>query len=289
MFEISNGNLHAVFNPVGAELSGLKANGVEYLWTGDPRYWPRRAPLLFPIVGRLKEDSTIISGKEYSMGQHGFIRDLPFAIVSRRDDEIVFRTRYTAETLEKYPFRYRMDVTYRLEGKSLVGRAEILNEGSEIMPFNFGFHPGFNCPLYPKEGFADYSILFEKPESFSSPKVEKGLLKTNEASMVFTNLDRLDLRHGLFAGDAIIIFEIKSEWVALLNGSGKGIRLHFPGFKSLGIWSPPGKEAPFICLEPWIGYADAVDSDRVFIKKVDLVFLEPGKSFEAGFRIEILD
>lgn len=290
MLKIENDFLTASFNLKGAELSSLRTKEIEYLWNRDPAYWAWQAPLLFPIIGKLKDDKTLISGKYYSLTKHGFIRDLDFETVSLKKDEIIFRNTYSQETLQIYPYKYQMDVIYKLEGKSLVVIYKVMNHDTTFIPFNIGVHPGINCPLYDGESFEDYAIHFEKEESFSCPKIEaNGLINLKETVCEYWNLKKLDLKHEIFNIDTIVIMNVKSKWAALLNKKGKGLKIYFSDFKTFAIWSPYTKKAPFVCLEPWIGYADTADSDFDFLKKADLIFLEPGNSVEFSYKMQIID
>lgn len=290
MYKITNEFLDVKISPLGAELSSLKTKEREYLWNGNPAYWNWRSPLLFPIVGSLKDNKTIILGKEYHQPKHGFIRDLSFDLVTNSENEIILTNSYSKETLLMYPFKYRVNVKYRLEGKSLITTYQVFNFDSKIMPFNIGAHPGINCPLYPEDDFESYAVHFEKAESFTCPKKESnGLINLENYVREYSNLKKLDLKHEIFDIDTIVIMNVKSDWAALLNRNGKGIKIYFPDFNTFAIWSPGIKKAPLVCLEPWIGYPDTVDSDYDYTKKADLIFLDPGSNIELSYTIEIID
>jgi len=290
MYQITNEFLKATVNPLGAELASFKTAEREYLWNRNPAYWNRQSPLLFPIIGSLKDNKTIIFGKEYYLNKHGFIRDLDFNLVSKNENEIILTNSFTEETLTLYPFKYRMNVKYSLQEKSLITTYQVFNLDSKIMPFNIGAHPGINCPLYPEDDFESYAVYFEKAESFSCPKIEKdGLINLNENVRKYSNLKKLDLKHEIFDIDTIVILNVKSDWAALLNKSGKGLRIHFSDFNTFAIWSPGSKKAPFVCLEPWVGYPDNFLSDYDFLKKADLILLEPRSNIELSWILEIID
>lgn len=291
MHSIKNELLTATIKSTGAELISLKSEkGVEYIWQRDPRYWSGSAPFLFPIVGNLRDKKTVINGKTYHMNIHGFLRDMAFEVLHRKENEISLINTYNSDTLEKYPYKYKVIITYALMQNVLRAKINVVNEYEESLPFNIGGHPGFNCPLYPGEAFTDYAIYFENAETFSSPRVESnGTLNFDVPARTYQNLKELRLDYGLFDIDTIIIPRVKSKKVKLLNKKDKGICFSFPQFITFAVWSPPGKQAPFVCLEPWIGYGDRYDSDYDFMKKDNLLILNTLEEFTAHYDIEIID
>lgn len=291
IYKIQNEYLTAEINTRGAELYSLKSKaGVEYIWQRDPQYWSYCAPILFPIVGNLKDKKTFINGVEYHMNTHGFLRNQEFELFHQDDTEISFVNTFNKETLKEFPFKYKVIITYTLNGKVLRTNYKVINENHDELPFNVGGHPAINCPLYPNEEFSDYTITFEKEESFTSPKVESGgTLNFHEPSRRYEGLKELKLDYELFSIDTIVVPRVRSNSVTLLNKENKGIKMEFPRFKSFAIWSPYGKKAPFVCLEPWIGYGDRHDSDYQFSTKDDLVYLKSLEEFNVFYDIEIID
>lgn len=287
---IQNKYLKAEVSTHGAELKGLKdiKTNVDYIWSSDPKFWGRSAPFLFPIVGTLKDKKTIFNGKTYDMKQHGLLRDQEFSVVEVKEDEITLVNEYNEETLKMYPFKYKAYVTYKLVEKVLQTKVEIVNIGKEVMPFTFGGHPAFMCPIYENESFTDYSVHFEEKETFKSPKVmPNATLNFDEPVFERENLEVLNLDKSLFDIDTIIITNVKSKSVKLLNKENKGIKFSYPGFKTLAIWTPYN-EAPFVCLEPWNGYNDRHDTNGDFLTKDDVMTLEENKKYVATYDIEIL-
>lgn len=289
MHAIKNGYLMAIIHSSGAELTSLiGGDGTEYIWQRDPYYWTGSAPVLFPIVGNLRDKKTIINNKTYQMGTHGFLRNQQFEVLQKKSDTVSFVNIYSNETLAQYPFKYKVIVTYKLRRNRLITKYLVINEYEEKLPFNIGGHPGFNCPIFPGESFTDYRIIFEFNETFSSPKVEKnGTLNFDVAAKSYYNIKVLPLSYDLFDVDTIIIPRIKSKTVSLLNAKQKGIIFHFTPFITFALWSPPGKRAPFICLEPWIGYGDRHDTDYNFIGKDNIVILNNLEEFGVSYEIEI--
>lgn len=291
IYTIQNDFLTATINSKGAELySLLSKENVEYIWQRDPAYWSYCAPILFPIVGTLKDKKTIINNEEYQMNSHGVLRTQEFELLYKSDMEISFVNTFNKETLKLYPFKYKVIITYSLKEKTLRTAYKVMNENHEVLLFNIGGHPAINCPLYKNEEFSDYAITFEKEESFTSPKVESnGTLNFNEAGRRYESLKTLDLDYELFNIDTIVIPRVRSNSVTLLNKNNKGIKFSFPNYKSFAIWSPYGKKAPFVCLEPWIGYGDRHDSDYHFEKKDDIISLKALEEFNVFYDIEILE
>ena len=288
MKEVKKNNISFKVNELGAELKSLVCDGKEYIWYSDPKFWKRSAPFLFPIVGSMKGHKTIINGKEYTLTQHGFLRDQDFNVVLEEEGKLVLENQYNEVTLSKYPFKYKAKVTYEVIDESLKTSVEITNLGEEVMPFNIGGHPAFNCPLFDGETFEDYKVVFEKEETFGSPEVvEGGLLNFDNPVYSLENAKEIALKKDLFTIDTILIPKVKSKSVKLLNKEGKGIEFSYPKFSTLAIWTPYN-EAPFVCLEPWIGYNDKHDTNGEYLTKDDLVKLNPNESYEVSYTIKIL-
>lgn len=290
-YKIQNEYLTATFNSRGAELYSLKnKENLEHIWQRDPIYWGYCAPILFPIVGSLKDKKTIINNEEYYMNSHGFLRTQEFELLQIENSEISFVNTFNKETLKLFPFKYKVIITYKLKDKTLRTSYKVLNENHEILKFNIGGHPAFNVPLYKGESFNDYTISFEKEESFISPKVENdGTLNFIDGGRRYESLESLSLDYELFDIDTIVIPRVRSNYVTLLNQNKKGIKFSFPNFKTFAIWSPYGKKAPFVCLEPWIGYGDRVETNNHFDKKDDLIFIKSLDEFNVFYDIEIID
>jgi len=288
-YTISNEYLELTVSSKGAEKQSLvsKETGISYLRDID-EYWNRHAPLLFPIVGKLRDLKTIINNKQYSMNQHGFVRDQEFELFSQKENEIVLVNSYNEETLKMYPFKYKVYVTYTLNGKQLDTEFKVVNEDYQVIPFNYGGHPGFKIPLYENETFEDYKIVFEEEENFDAPTVmlENGTLNFID-TIKYEKLKELQLDYKYFEIDAIVNPKVKSQSVKLVNKDNKGIKFDFKGFPSLAIWTKPN--APFVCLEPWIGYADHHDSNYHFIEKDNMQFLNPEEEFKVTYSITVLE
>ena len=288
-FKISNKYLELTVSSHGAEKQSIisKETNISYLRDVD-KYWNRKAPLLFPIVGKLRDLKTFINNKEYSMNQHGFIRDQEFELYSQTETELVLVNKFNEETLKKYPFEYQVFVKYTLVEKSVYTEFIVKNLDYQVIPFNYGGHPGFKLPLYENETFEDYSVKFEKEENFDAPTVDMttGTLNFKD-TISYKNINEINLNYKYFEIDAIVIPEVKSQSVKLVNKDNKGVKFDSLGFPSLAIWTKPN--APFVCLEPWIGYADHNDSNYQFIEKDNMQFLNPGETFSATYVITVLE
>jgi galactose mutarotase-like enzyme len=264
---------------MGAEMQSLQRldTGIEYLWQGDPAIWPRRAPWLFPIVGRLRGDRYTWRGTTYRLPQHGFARDRVFRVGSTRPESATLVLTDSDATRAAFPFAFELAISYRLETDSLVVLGEVTNPGPEVLPFSFGGHPGFRCPLATGESMADYEVSFEHHESSARWLVEDGLIgPTREAAL--NGQRELSLAEGLFTRGALVFKDLRSETARLHSRrADHGVELTFPGFPYFGIWSkPPG---PFVCLEPWCGIADPVGASGRLEDKEGIIFLPPGRKF----------
>ncbi|HNQ78394.1 MAG TPA: aldose 1-epimerase family protein [Acidobacteriota bacterium] len=286
--KIRGEGIEAVIEERGAELVSLAdtTTGKEALWSGDPLYWARRSPILFPIVGRLKRDEYAVCGKPYTMNQHGFARDSVFNIIEKHSDKAVFLLKSTGETLSKYPFHFSLAVTYELKDGSLLAGAAIKNEGDGPMPFSIGFHPGFKCPFEDGDKLGDYALFFESPEECERLVLESGLVAGNEFLSLSGGV--IALSEELFERDALILKGLKSQKVTLgrIDESGRKIEVAFPGIPYLGIWKK--KDAPFVCIEPWHGVHDRKEAGGDIFSKEGIIVLPQNAEFSTSFTVSIL-
>ncbi len=284
---IKNNALEIKVDSNGAELSSIRKVGdsCEYLWQGDPAYWARRAPVLFPIVGKLVNNKYSIGKKEYIMTQHGFARDMEFELVDQRPDMLSYKLENTLELLKKYPFSFKLIITYQVKDNELLMTYEVRNTDVTRMWFSIGAHPGFNCPLQPDEKMEDYYIVFEKKETLKRTILENGLLTTEEPFL--NNENTIKLSQKLFERDSIILKGMKSQYVVLKNSRNKRqIKVDFKGFPYMGIWSKPSG-APFVCIEPWFGIASSRNSKPALKDKEGILTFLPGDVFRCQMKITI--
>jgi len=282
---LSNTHLKAQISLLGAELVALcDEQGHDLLWDGDPAFWTGRSPLLFPIVGRLRDDRALIEGRPYSMKQHGFARTSTFDLVDVGPESCRLRLSASDATRELYPFHFRFDMAYRLEGAGLVFSASILNPGDRPIPVSFGFHPALRWPLpYGGERNA-HEIRFEHPEPASLHTLSDGLI--GEASRPTpVNGDRLVLHDDLFQDGALVWSTLLSRRVRYGVPGHRSITVTFPEMPHLGIWTKPG--AGYVCVEPWQGYADPVGFEGEFAEKPGIVMIPAGEYRVFSMAIEV--
>jgi galactose mutarotase-like enzyme len=269
----------------GAELCSLKTSaGLELLWQAGPQ-WPRHAPMLFPIVGKLKGETLRHRGKSYPMTQHGFARDSRFEWVERGHSSCQLVLTDNAETRMRFPFAFRVMITYEFEGRDLNTSFEIFNSGGELLPASAGGHPAFKWPLVPGVSKTDYRIVFSKDEPAPIRRLKDGLLRPQPEPSPIRGRE-LALSEKLFEDDAIILDKPASTSLRFGAGEGPSIEVSWEGFRELGIWSKP-EGAPFLCIEPWRGFADPVDFDGEFVEKPGLMLIQPGETEQLSYRIGV--
>ncbi|WP_302152695.1 aldose 1-epimerase family protein [uncultured Enorma sp.] len=289
---ITNGHVTVTIDSMGAQLTSLALAGNEYLWQGDPRWWAKRAPILFPIVGSLRGGHAASAQGEISLGRHGFARDVEHDVVAQDESSVTFEIRDTPQTREKFPYAFRLNMTYALTGEtSLTQTFRVENTDDVTLPFSVGGHPAFNVPApgTANERFADYEIAFTEPWTCEAPKIaECGLLTYDTAALAVDHSDAMPLTHELFADDAVMLTDVPGGTLTLRSRvSGHGVRIDFADFKYIGIWSALG-DAPFVALEPWTGHATLTSEDDVFEHKRDITLLEPGAVDERSFTVSLL-
>lgn len=277
----------------GAELQSLLRKDCEreYLWNGDSRYWGRISPVLFPFVGGVRDKKYRIGDKEYPMNQHGFARDKNFFLIEKTETEAWFALEDEEKTRQVYPFRFRLEIGYCLENESIRVMWRVINPDSEkTLYFSIGAHPAFCCPLQEGEKQWEYQICFQTRDGELLSEIKnrvfgQGGLATDQ--MVAYHLENgcLPLEEHLFDGDALILENDQVQKISLVSPSGiKYLSVEFTS-PLVGIWSPPGKKAPFVCIEPWYGRCDREGfagelKDREWENE-----LQPNGIFQAEYRI----
>ena len=285
--KIENEFLIAEFAEDGAELISLqsKSTGIEYIWQGDPAFWNRHAPVLFPIVGRLKNDQYTYQDKTYNMSQHGFARDSLFTVIEHGEALVSFSLKSTNETKKIYPFDFELIISYELENDQLRVNYQVENTGSEAMYFSIGGHPAFNVPLEAKLTFEDYYLKSSPQKSRTQIPLIGSYIDTKHKTLAQTNIG-IDLTHDLFKKDALI-FETKgnNSFTIASDHSKHELQLSYNDMPYVGIWSPSAKEAPFVCIEPWCGIADTIDSIGDITKKIGINKLSESALFKTEYTI----
>jgi len=282
-FTLESHGASATFDTFGGELTGYQKNGIEYVWQGDPAYWASHAPVLFPVVGALKNGSVIIEGKEYKMPKHGIARKREFELTGKTPDSVTFTLKANDEGILMYPFRFSLTVTHGLLENGFQTTYAVTNADEREMPFCIGGHPGFRCPLHGNESFEDYELLFDESETIPALYTDaETLLRRDTQVQLIQDGRRIPLRYSDFDRDAFILDGLCSRGVQLRHKqTGKGLYFSFDGFSALGVWTPPLKKAPFLCLEPWAGLPALTDDTNDFLDKPYVTVLQPGmkKSF----------
>jgi len=268
----------------GAELCRLQdGGGRDYLWAAEPA-WPRHAPVLFPIVGRLRDDTLLHDGRHYRMTQHGFARDRRFEWVERSADACSLVLVDDPATRVHYPFGFRFETAYSVAGSTLTVRYVVTNTGDVVLPASMGAHPAFRWPLEPGRAKTDYALTFEADETAPLRGVVDGLLTPADRPSPIRG-GRLALNEHLFDADALILPEPASRRVRFAAADGPAVTVAWDGFEQLGIWMRPG--ADFLCIEPWRGMASPADFAGDFADKPWLMLIPPGESRAASYQVTL--
>ena len=289
MIIIESDVLRIAINKIGAELTKIqsKITGKDYLWNANPAIWASHAPVLFPTIGALKNNTYFYEGKSYHLPKHGFVRNnTAVELCAQERNSVTLELSTSEATLAIYPFEFKFLITYSLEGNKLIVKHEVSNPGASPLLFSLGAHPGFNCPMNEGESYEDYFLEFEHKETAGTWELAADGLVSNTIVPVLDNTTILPLHSHLFDKDALIFKNLISRKVSLRSRkSDQSITVDYPDFNYLGIWAKPG--APFVCIEPWLGIADSVDTNQDLASKEGILTLEAGKSFQATYSINI--
>lgn len=289
METLKNDILTVEVNTFGAELQSIRKGETEYLWQGDPAYWGRRSPVLFPIVGSVWEKKYRVDGKEYELGQHGFARDMEFELVSSSESEVRYRLVSSEQTKAKYPYDFVLEIAYRLHGNKLDVVWEVCNPSDKEMYFQIGAHPAFNYPDYSSENSGRGSLTFDKAEGLECIRIkEKGCVDAQTKWPLEMQCGRVKIEKDTFdVLDTIMLQDSQISKINMFKEDGSAwLSMTFDA-PVVGIWSPPGKNAPFICLEPWYGRCDSAGYEGEYKDKDWMNRLAPGEKFETVYTIEI--
>jgi galactose mutarotase-like enzyme len=288
MQTLKNNQITIKINPKGAELTSLfnHENQTEYLWNADPTFWGKSSPVLFPIVGSLKENIYRFEGQEYTLPRHGFARDREFVVEKSDENSVTFLLTHDENTLKVYPFKFEFRLIYALENNSLNVTYFVKNIGENKMYFSVGGHPAFAVPLAENTVYNDYYLQFNKTETFKRwGLTPEGLIETQPSDFL-TDTNKLSLTKELFYDDAIVFKNIESTSVILKsNKTNQQLKFDFECFPYLGIWA--AKDADFVCIEPWCGIADSANHNQELTEKEGIIVLDLGEDFERTWRVEI--
>lgn len=290
MTTLKNKYLEVELNPKGAEIIKIigQQDGINYMWRRDPILWANSAPILFPIVGALRNNECVIEGEKYTMTQHGFSRHNVYETNQLSDTCVEFTLKPNDDILKQYPYIFELKVTYTLNDNQLECKSEVINKDNKVIYFQIGGHPAFACPLYDNESSNDYYIEFEENENLEQKIIDvarKGM--SRETRLLFENEKRFFVRQELFSNDAIVVKDFKSKSVSLKSlNHDKSIRFIMDNFNHLGIWASK-HVGGLIAIEPWVGHSDYVDFTGEFKEKEGVVALDAGNKFTCTFTVEI--
>jgi len=288
LITLENNFLQVTVDDKGAELKSLvsKSTGIDYMWSGDPAYWGKTSPILFPIVGALKDNTFIYKGKSYTLPRHGFARDMYFEVKQEEPETAVFCLESSDTSRENYPFDFELEVRYKLAEDQLAVTYQVVNKGKKDMLFSLGAHPAFRVPMVENTSYEDHYLHFNQPESaLRWPIVEGGLI--SETTVKFFEEDtRLKLTRELFYEDALVFKNLRSNTISIQSDRhAHGLDFQFEGFPFFGIWAAPN--ADFVCLEPWCGIADSVSHNQKLEKKEGIQKLPAQKTWGRSWRVHI--
>ena len=292
---ISNGSLTASIDTMGAQLMSLLKGESEYLWQGDANWWPRRAPILFPIVGVLKDGKAESAEGTISLARHGLARLNQFEVVEKSDSSVTLQLKSTEETRKAYPYDFELKLIFSVAGDTLTQTYEVTNPANVVLPFTLGAHPAFNIPIPGVEAASldQYQLSFTRSWTSYGPSItDDGLCDYTTPQKLIVDSDMLPLSWELIDREKTITLEDVPDRRITLAANAEassethGIQIDFEGFDYLGIWSAaPG--CPFVALEPWCGIADTVDCDGIFEHKPGIISLEPGQSIAKTLNIRV--
>ena len=283
---VENDYLKVGITDKGAELKSVinKRLGLEYMWSGDPAFWGKTSPVLFPIVGTLKKDTFLYEGKSYSLSRHGFARDAVFQIAEQKKDFLIFSLLSTNTSKEKYPFDFELRITYRVVKDILEVTYDVRSTGN-ILYFSLGAHPAFKVPLITGSVYEDHYLEFNVKETSARwPISAEGLIKDKPVPLL-KNTSTLKLTRTLFNEDALVFKDLRSNQISIKSEAhDHGLNFYFEEFPYMGIWA--AKNADFVCIEPWCGIADSILHDQQLVSKEGIVKLGAGETWQRTWKIQ---
>ena len=280
---ISNSKLSAQIHSRGAELFSLKSNtsNEEYIWEGNLNFWGKHAPVLFPIVGTLKNNSYNYKDQNYELLRHGFARDSEFELINNTSNSAIYSLKSSDESKKRFPFDFELQLTYTLLVNKLIICYTLINNDCEAIPFSIGAHPAFALT----NNFEKYSLEFDSQEMLKCYTLENDLVSDKTFDINLIN-KKLPLTYSTFENDALIFKTLKSREITILENNKPKLKVAFQDFDNLGIWTKVN--APFICIEPWLGYSDTIHSSGNILEKDGIQFVNQNEQFNCQFSIEIL-
>ncbi|HHQ0704281.1 TPA: aldose 1-epimerase family protein [Listeria monocytogenes] len=289
MIKLENEVLLVEMKTAGAELTRIfhKDTGLEYLWNADSKFWGRHSPVLFPTVGRLVEDTYLVDGKPYHLGQHGFARARDFQVIEQTEKSVRFELDADEDSLAVYPYKFKLSIIYTIEKNTVAVSYEVENTDNKRIYFSIGAHPAFNLPLTDGTTFEDYYLDFGTEENLETLCLE-GPYRSGEIKKVVDKpAQYLPLSYDLFKNDALIFEALKQKEMTIKSDKTPHfVKVSFPEFPFVGVWTAkPG--TPFLCIEPWYGIADGAGESVELRDKAGIEHLEPEAVFASEYEITV--
>ncbi|HAO5734663.1 TPA: aldose 1-epimerase family protein [Listeria monocytogenes] len=289
MIKLENEVLLVEMKTAGAELTRIfhKDTGLEYLWNADSKFWGRHSPVLFPTVGRLVEDTYLVDGKPYHLGQHGFARDRDFQVVEQTEKSVRFELDADEDSLAVYPYKFKLSIIYTIEKNTVAVSYEVENTDNKRIYFSIGAHPAFNLPLTDGTTFEDYYLDFGTEENLETLCLE-GPYRSGEIKKVVDEAARyLPLNYDLFKNDSLIFEALKQKEMTIKSDKTPHfVKVSFPEFPFVGVWTAKAG-TPFLCIEPWYGIADGAGESVELRDKAGIEHLEPEAVFASEYEITV--
>ena len=290
VYSIKNSFMEVCINGKGAEIVSIVNNETfrEYIWQGDEKYWMGHAPVMFPICGRLYKGKYKYTRKNYEMPNHGIARASTFRVTAAKNDELTLTLQANEETLAKYPFNFRLDITFKLTDNCLEVIHTVKNEDKKELIFTLGGHPAFNVPLNDEFQFEDYYVEFDKECDAMRVDFSPACFCTKDDKLYNGgSVKRIDLKHELFDDDAIFLYNTDKRITLKSDKSEESVTLSFDNMKYIGLWHAPKTDAPYLCIEPWCGIPANEGVVDDLETKEEMMHLPTGFTFSNSYKIEI--
>ncbi|EOY2822055.1 aldose 1-epimerase family protein [Listeria monocytogenes] len=289
MIKLENEVLLVEMKTAGAELTRIfhKDTGLEYLWNADSKFWGRHSPVLFPTVGRLVDDTYLVDGKQYHLGQHGFARDRDFQVIEQTENTVRFELDADEDSLAIYPYKFKLSIIYTIEKNTVAVSYEVENTDNKRIYFSIGAHPAFHLPLTDGTTFEDYYLDFGTEENLETLCLE-GPYRSGEIKKIVDEPARyLPLSYDLFKNDALIFEALKQKEMTIKSDKTPHfVKVSFPEFPFVGVWTAK-TGTPFLCIEPWYGIADGAGESVELRDKAGIEHLEPEAVFASEYEITV--
>ena len=290
LYHLNNQYLSVEINSLGAELKSVKnlSNDIEYMWQAAPEFWDRTSPVLFPIVGRLTNNTTLINNQAYEITQHGFVRDMEFRCLEQSASQLLFSISSNEQTRIRYPFDFELTIRYTLQESELIVQWQVSNPNRETMPFSIGAHPAFSTQLQTQDQFEDYEVSFDQAKQYYLWQLNDAMQLVDKPVAFQESLQTFTLSYHYFEIDALVFPHRQINTISLKNKDhGHGVIVDFTGFPEVALWTADGKNkrSPFLCIEPWFGYADLENGAPELRNKAGIQYLAAGEQFNAQYGI----